>query len=100
MIPKPIRFDWDTSNLNHTAKHDVSREDIEFVLGNDPMILPDAFPAAIEQRWRGIGQNEKGRFLFIVFTLREVGDVLHIRPISARYMHRKEIERYEQTKKT
>jgi hypothetical protein len=33
--------------------------------------------------------------VFIIFTLRREGDELLIRPISARYMHKKEIEAYE-----
>jgi len=33
--------------------------------------------------------------VFIVFTLRRKGDELLIRPISARYMHKKEIDAYE-----
>jgi uncharacterized protein len=33
--------------------------------------------------------------VFIVFTIRRKGDELLIRPISARYMHQKEIEAYE-----
>jgi hypothetical protein len=38
----------------------------------------------------------KGRGVFIVFTLRRKGDEVLIRPISARYMHKKEIEAYEE----
>ncbi len=33
--------------------------------------------------------------MFIVLTLRRKGDELLIRPISARHMHKKEIEEYE-----
>jgi uncharacterized DUF497 family protein len=32
----------------------------------------------------------------IVFTLRAYEDAFYIRPISARYMHRREIESYEE----
>jgi uncharacterized DUF497 family protein len=32
---------------------------------------------------------------FVVFTLRRRGDAVLIRPISARYMHKKEIKAYE-----
>jgi uncharacterized DUF497 family protein len=42
-----------------------------------------------------IGRTDKGRGVFIVFTLRRKGDELLIRPISARYMHNKEIDTYE-----
>ena len=33
--------------------------------------------------------------LFLVFTLRRRGDDILIRPISARYMHDKEVKNYE-----
>jgi uncharacterized DUF497 family protein len=36
-----------------------------------------------------------GRFAFVAFTVRRKGGRKYIRPISARYMHRKEIEAYE-----
>jgi uncharacterized DUF497 family protein len=48
-----------------------------------------------KKRFRAIGRTEKGRGVFIIFTLRRKGDELLIRPISARYMHKKEIEAYE-----
>jgi len=44
---------------------------------------------------RAIGRTDKGRGVFIIFTLRRRGDELLIRPISVRYMHKKEIEAYE-----
>jgi hypothetical protein len=49
-----------------------------------------------ERRFRATGRTEKGRGVFIVFTLRRKGDEVLIRPISARYMHKKEIEAYEE----
>ena len=58
-------------------------------------ILPDAAHSERERRFRAIGRTAKGRGVFIVFTLRRNGDELLIRPISARYMHKKEIESYE-----
>ena len=33
--------------------------------------------------------------MFIVFTFRRKGDEVLIRPVSARYMHKKETEAYE-----
>ena len=95
-----FHFDWDEANVEHTAKHGVSRSDIEFVLKNDPIVRPDVYPSILEQRWRGVGRDKTGRYIFVAFTLREVNKVLHIRPISARYMHKREIQTYEQTKKT
>ena len=94
---KQITFDWDAGNLHHATKRDdVTRAEIEFVLSNDPMVKPDPHPPEIEERWNAIGKSQSGREMFIVFMFREVEEVLCIRPISARFMHRKEIEKYDQ----
>lgn len=92
---KAVRFEWDEGNLEHTAKHGVTRHEIEHVLSNDPMVQPDPHPAEIEERWRAIGANAEGRLVFIVFTFRDTIETLTMRPISARYMHRKEVTKYE-----
>ena len=95
-VMKSVEFDWDAGNLEHTAKHGVTPSEIEFALSNDPMVQTDPYPAEIEQRWRGVGQTAKGRMLFVVFIFREISEVLKIRPLSARYMHDKEVKKYEQ----
>jgi uncharacterized DUF497 family protein len=41
-----------------------------------------------------IGFNSGGRMIFMGFTIRMRGDTQLIRPISARYMRRKEFRRY------
>jgi hypothetical protein len=43
----------------------------------------------------GIGMTAAGRHLLIAFTRRAIGGQLFIRPISARFMHAKEIQHYE-----
>jgi uncharacterized DUF497 family protein len=40
-------------------------------------------------------QDGRRRAIFVVFTLRRRGDDILIRPISARYMHDKEVKSYE-----
>ena len=92
---KQIIFDWDEGNIEHTTRRGITLSEIEFVLSNDPMVKPDHYPAEIEERWNAIGQNEVGRFVFIVFTFREISEVLKMRPITARYMHDKEVRKYE-----
>ena len=58
-------------------------------------VLPDPNHSHAEERFRAIGRTVRGRHVFVVFTLRlRDGDVF-IRPISARYMHQKEVEHYE-----
>ncbi|AZU04744.1 hypothetical protein X907_2229 [Glycocaulis alkaliphilus] len=55
---------------------------------------------AVEERLNAIGRNADGRYLFIVFTFRTRRGNTLIRPISARYMHRKEVDHYERQKDT
>jgi hypothetical protein len=43
-----------------------------------------------------IGKCASGRFILVAFTLRRRNDEALIRPISACYMRRKEVEHYEQ----
>ena len=42
-----------------------------------------------------LAEPEPGRPLFVAFTIRVKGRQRFVRPISARYMHAKEIESYE-----
>ena len=58
------------------------------------VILPDKDNPAEERRFRAIGRTAGGQAAFIVFTMRlKAGQ--RIRPISARFMHKKEAEAYE-----
>ncbi|KAA3597664.1 MAG: hypothetical protein D8M57_19185 [Candidatus Scalindua sp. AMX11] len=43
-----------------------------------------------------IGQTKKKRNILTVFTIRENNKKHFIRPISARYMHQKEVKYYEE----
>lgn len=87
-------FDWDEGNLAKCRRHGVSQDEIESLFRLGLTILPDDAHSAKERRFRGIGRNGQGRMLFIVFTLRMRGADRLIRPISARYMHKKEIDHY------
>ena len=64
------------------------------------MILPDAGHSQKELRYRAIGHAEQDRAVFVVFTMRRSKGELLIRPISARYMHKKEAAHYAETTKT
>ncbi len=55
----------------------------------------DLAHSAYETRYIGIGTSTSGRYLLVVFTHREIAAQRRIRPISARFMHAKEIEHYE-----
>jgi len=89
-------FDWDAANWPKCAKHGVSKAEIEAVLNHEPMVRPDRTNRG-EPRFNAIGRNAAGRTLFIAFAIRTVKGHKMIRPISARYMHRKEIDHYEQS---
>jgi uncharacterized DUF497 family protein len=88
-------FDWDAGNRAKCQKHGVSIAEIEEVFTGDPTIRPDPAHSRAEDRFYAIGTSHAGRKVFLIFTFRERGGTRLIRPISARYMHRKEIERYE-----
>ena len=86
-------FDWDDGNWPKCDKHGVSREEIEQVLLGTPAVMKD--PHSDEPRMRAIGKTKAGRYVFLVFILRKVDGNAMLRPISARYMHQKEIDHYE-----
>lgn len=54
-----------------------------------------ADPHPDEPRMRAIGKTKAGRYVFLVFMKREIRGKTWLRPISARYMHAKEVAHYE-----
>jgi len=88
-------FDWDSGNRKKCQKHGVSVAEIESLFRDQPLVGPDVSHSISEQRFRAAGRTAKGRALFVVFTWRTSASKLLLRPISARYMHRKEVEAYE-----
>jgi len=89
------RFDWDAGNLAKCQKHGVTQDEIEYALDNVPFLVPDYDHSEQEDRIIAVGRNRSGRPVFVVFTVRMSGEHELVRPLSARYMHRREIERYE-----
>jgi uncharacterized protein len=88
-------FDWDAGNREKCRKHGVRISEIERLLSSAPGIAPDRKHSGTEQRFIAVGRNARGRPMFVAFTLRTKRGRVLIRPISARYMHKKEIENYE-----
>jgi len=88
-------FEWDRGNRAKCLKHGVSAEQIESLFLRPVTILPDEAHSLTETRFKGIGRTPAGRHIFLVFTIRDKKGGRHIRPISARYMHNKEIQQYE-----
>jgi uncharacterized DUF497 family protein len=88
-------FDWDAGNRAKCRKHGLSTAQIEQLFETAIAVLPDSAHSEEEPRFRAIGRGRDGRAVFVVFTMRRRGEDWLIRPISARYMHRKEIASYE-----
>jgi len=86
-------FEWDHHNWPKCASHGVSQAEIEWVFEHEPAVMPD--PNPLELRARAIGRTQAGRHVFVAFTTRKYGDKSLIRPISARYMHIREVRHYE-----
>jgi uncharacterized protein len=95
-----VGFDWDHGNWPKCGKHGLDRAEIESCFLRTITVAPDPYPIELEERFNAVGINGDGRKLFIVFTIRQSQRGNLIRPISARYMHEKEVSRYEKRKET
>ena len=88
-------FDWDDGNRAKCQVHGVSIAEIEALFARPVAVLPDPEHSNAEERFKAIGTTDVGRHVFVVFTVRDRDGVRLIRPLSARFMHRKEIAHYE-----
>lgn len=87
-------FDWDDGNISKCQKHGMSLSDIEEVFADIIQVAADEAHSITEPRQLAIGRTATGRPAFVVFTLRPIEGRAMIRPLSARYMHAKEVKRY------
>jgi uncharacterized DUF497 family protein len=85
-------FEWDEGNIAKCQKHGLSLEEIEAFFRSKVFVAPDLKHSGEEERFLAVGSSPGGKPMFVVFTLR--GNL--IRPISARYMHKKEAQNYEE----
>jgi len=87
-------FQWDTGNYRKNwKKHGVTASECEQIFFNRPLMTrEDEKHSEREQRYYALGQTDVGRFLFVVFTIR---DGL-IRVISSRDMKRSERKVYQE----
>jgi uncharacterized DUF497 family protein len=87
-LSRCTRFQWDEENTDKNwEKHQVSRLECEQLFFNEPLLVnKDEEHSQAESRYYALGQTNRGRELFIVFTIRAV----QIRIISARDMSRTE----------
>jgi uncharacterized DUF497 family protein len=88
-------FDWDRGNREKCQKHGVSIAEIEALFAQPLAVRPDDAHSGSEQRFLAVGRGAGGRAIFLVFTLRRRGGRTYVRPITARYMHKREFQRYE-----
>lgn len=90
-------FQWDEGNLLKSwEKHKVTPAECEQIFFKLPLVASeDVKHSTKEPRFYGLGNTDRRRLLFVVFTIREN----LIRIISARDMNRNErkvYERYEE----
>ena len=88
-------FEWDKGNRDKCQKHGISVDALEPAFHQTLAIFPDPAHSQDEERFIAIGKTGEGRSIFVAFTLRQQGGETFIRPISARYMHQKEVDYYE-----
>lgn len=88
-------FDWDSGNRKKCQKHGVSIAEIESLFSRVVKIAPDLQHSLTEERFKAIGKTDTGRNVLVAFTLRRRGESTVLRPVSARYMHQKEVAYYE-----
>ena len=88
-------FDWDAGNRTKCQKHGLSVKQIEAFFVHHPRIAPDPKHSTDEDRFIAVGRVQSGRPVFVAFTLRTKYGKRLIRPVTARYMHQKEIAAYE-----
>ncbi len=88
-------FDWDKGNRAKCGKHGVSTEEIEALFQATPLVAPDPRHSDEETHFVAVDRNREGRPIFVAFILRTRDGRRLIRPVSARYMHDKEIRAYE-----
>ncbi len=92
IIPEPLEFEWDKGNIDKNfKKHGITNEEAEEVFFNDILVSEDEEHSKIEKRYQCLGLTDKGKKLFVSFTIRSN----KVRVISVRNMNKKEKETYE-----
>jgi uncharacterized DUF497 family protein len=94
---KITNFEWDSGNARKSVeKHDVTQFEAEQAFFNEALlVVTDEKHSQNELRYHALGKTNEERLLHITFTLRTNNTL--IRVISARDMHRKERNYYEQS---
>ncbi|HEY0224235.1 MAG TPA: BrnT family toxin [Pseudolabrys sp.] len=94
-------FDWDAGNRDKCQKHGLTIAEIEHVVSHaETLIIHDEKNSAAEQRFIAVGSTSEGRYAFVAFTPRRRDGRQLLRPISTRFMHGKEVAKYEKESST
>jgi uncharacterized protein len=64
-----VEYEWDNENLNHIARHGISRLEVESALADDTLDL-GLQDWHDEERFSEMGMTAGGRFIVVVTTLR------------------------------
>jgi len=94
-----VGFEWDAGNARKSeVKHRVTQSEAEEIFFNKPLLISMIETHGTQaRRFLALGKNQKALRLTVVFTLRQ--DATLIRVISARDLHRKERQLYEQAQR-
>ncbi len=92
-------FDWDEGNRSKCQKHGLLIAQIEGLFAHKPRIAPDHKHSADEDRFIAVGRIA-GRPVFVAFTIRVKDKRRFIGPVTARFMHAKEVAAYEEESST
>ena len=74
--------------------------EIEALFEHGPRVAPAPKHSADEDRLIAVGKTSAGRPLFVAFTMRTTNGRRLVRPVTARYMHAREIAAYEKESAT
>ena len=93
-------FDWDEGNREKCQKNGISLTEIENLFTHNPRVAPDPAHSVGGDRLIAVRRSNAGRPVFVAFTFRTKNKRRLIRPVTARYMHAKEIAAYEKESAT
>ena len=85
-------FEWDEANAQKNwDRHGVTPDEAEDVFFNEPLVVrSDVQHSKREKRYYALGRTDRGRYLFVTFTIRSS----LLRVVSVRDMNRKERSAY------
>ncbi len=88
-------FDWDDGNWPKCGKHGVTREENRAGVHGTPAVQPDPFPDLELAYALPSVKQRRGRYVFVVFTPRQVEGCPGCARSAPANMHQKEIDHDE-----